>query len=74
MAAQELENFDIVSVDGELGEWTIVETRSNDTFLVQFGADAATRKYVAGTGLTLVRKAEKPDGDPGFYPGRSIME
>ena len=74
MAERELENFDIVRVEGEQGEWTIVETRSDDTFLIQFGADAATRKYVLGSGLTLVRKAEKPGGDPGFYPGRSIME
>ena len=69
----ELQNFDIVGVDGQTEEWIIVGTGPVDFFTIQLGLDAATQQIVKGARLTLIRKAPKPDVEPGFYPERSIM-
>jgi hypothetical protein len=74
MKNQIFENFDLVSIQGEHGVWTIVETRNTEPkHKVQLGGDGASVKYVDSATLTLVQKAKKPDTGPGFYPGRSIM-
>ncbi len=53
---------------------TVVETRSDGIYRVQLGKDAGTMRYIKGSELELVAKAEKPKIEPGFYPGRSIMD
>ena len=74
MAEDAIEVFDEVSITGETGGWTIVGARTNEPkYQVQLGKDAATIKWVKSETLTLVKKAEKPDSGPGFYPEKSIM-
>ena len=75
MGEDAIEVFDHVSIEGETGDWTIVGTRTPDEprYQVQLGKDASTVKWVKSDSLTLVKKAEKPHSEPGFYPDRSIM-
>ena len=67
------ENGDTVRINGEKEEFTIVEVREPDLYLLQFGTDVATRKYKKGDELELLAKVKKPAIEPGLVPDRSIM-
>ncbi len=55
--------------------WTVVGTRTEEPcYNIQLGNDAALRQRKRTSELELVAKAEKPAVEPGFVPGRGIME
>lgn len=73
MPNQSFSNFDLVSVEGKEGVWTVVEERA-PLFYVQLGADAGTRELLRAEPLTLIQKAKDPDDDePRLVPVRGIM-
>jgi hypothetical protein len=75
MENQTLEIYDLASVQGEEGNWTVVGTRDLEPkFQIQLGLDGATIRFARSETLTLVQKAKKPNTEPGFYPSRSIMD
>lgn len=74
MEVQSIDINDLVSIDGQDGVWTVVGTRALEPkYRVQRGLDGATVTYVRGETVTLIKKAEKPDSGPGFFPDRGIM-
>jgi hypothetical protein len=74
MENQMLENYDLVSIQGEVGTWTIVGRKTEEPkYRVQLGQDGASIKFVNSADITLVQKANKPTTEPGLYPSRSIM-
>lgn len=74
MMTERFENFDEVGVEGETGVWTIVETHDLEPrYKVQLGRDASTVKYVRSETLTLIKKPEKLESGPRFYPSRGIL-
>ncbi len=74
MGQDKIEMFDEASLAGDEGVWTIIGTRTEEPkYQVQLGKDAATMKYARSESLLLVRKAETPATEAGFYPDRSIM-
>ena len=73
MPNQVFNNFDLVSVSGRDGVWTIVEERA-PLFYIQLGTDAGTRELVKNELLTLIEKARINDEDgPRLIPFTSIM-
>jgi hypothetical protein len=58
---------------GDSTEAKIVGSGPGTSFRLQFGNDASTWQQVDGGKLELVAKAKKPEIEPGFVPGRSIM-
>ena len=70
-----LEMNDFVRIIGGDGKvFRIVGTGPTTFFKLQFGNDAATWQMVDGCNLELVEEAKKPETEPGFVPGRSIMD
>jgi hypothetical protein len=53
--------------------FTVVGIGPGAFFTLQLGTDAATQRPVDASELELVKKAEKPEVEPGFVPGYSIM-
>jgi hypothetical protein len=75
MEDEVIEMHDFVSVEGQLGTWETVGSRTSEPIWeVQLGRDAATKHWENSANLTLVRKASKPTAEPGFYPARGIMD
>ena len=69
-----LEMGDVVKIlGGDSKKLKIVGIGPGTSFKLQFGNDASTWQQVDGSKLELVSKAEKPDVEPGFVPGSSIM-
>ena len=64
---------DTVRVIGTTELLTIIEI-GHGGYMVQAGADAATKRFVRDDELELVAKATEPSSGPGFVPERSIME
>jgi hypothetical protein len=70
-----LEIYDLVSIQGEVGTWTIMGIGTEEPkYRVQLGQDGALIKYVNSANLTLVQKANKLENEHGLYPSRSIMD
>jgi hypothetical protein len=75
MDIQKFEIYDLVSIQGEVGIWTIMGIGTEEPkYRVQLGQDGASIKYVNSVNLTLVQKANKLKIEPGLYPSRSIMD
>ncbi len=74
MPNQSFNNFDLVSVNGREGVWTVVGDRGS-LYYVQLGADVGSRELLKSEQLTLIQKTTNPDDDgPRLIPMRGVME
>jgi hypothetical protein len=61
-------------VGGDTRVFRIVGIGPTTFFKLQVGNDAATWQTIDGSKLELVEKVKRPEGEPGFVPGRSIND
>lgn len=64
----------ILGVSNEV--WTVKGTRdgAEPFWMIRLGMDAGTDIWKRTDELELVEKAKVPEGQPGFYPARGIMD
>jgi hypothetical protein len=74
MSEQQYQGGDIVAVDDDLSERTVMQySEAVDKYQVQRGNDSASIEWIESNRLKLLHKNPRPDAGASFYPDRPIM-